>query len=127
MKLTAENPQAMQLYHILETPVPTLRCSRPPDAFIPHFAVDQSAQMKKIKPKAILLSHILELGHEIGKWRWPISLRLKIANKCGPVPVYTHTLLAIALKSRKLKIRFFQIIPKTHKNGLLFDFTPFCI
>lgn len=92
MKLTAENPQAMRLYSIRATPAPTLRRPRtPPDAFIPTLRLDWTLKCAKetIKPKPILLSHILELGHEIGKWRWPISLGFKIANKCEPVPAYT--------------------------------------
>lgn len=63
-----------------------------PDVFIPHLAVGMDipkCAKETIKPKSILLSHILELGHEIGKWRWPISLGFKIANKCGSVPAYT--------------------------------------
>lgn len=65
---------------------------REPDVFIPHLAVGldiPKCATQTIKPKTILMSHILELGHEIGKWRWPISLGSKIGQKCGGVPAYT--------------------------------------
>lgn len=65
---------------------------REPDVFIPHIAVGldiPKCAKQTVRPKAVLISHILELGHEIGKWRWPISLGGEIGEKCGDVPAYT--------------------------------------
>lgn len=65
---------------------------REPDVFIPHLAVGldiPACAAQTVRPKAMLLSHALELGHEIGKWRWPISLGREIGEKCGSVPAYT--------------------------------------
>ncbi|MBQ7030644.1 MAG: hypothetical protein IJN32_10405 [Thermoguttaceae bacterium] len=36
-----------------------------------------------MKPKLTLLSHILELGHEIDKWRWSYKYGLGICAKCA--------------------------------------------
>lgn len=65
---------------------------REPDVFIPHLAVGldvPKCATQTVKPKNVLVSHILELGHDIGKWRWPISLGWGIGKKCGGVPAYT--------------------------------------
>ena len=42
------------------------------DVFVPHLAVglNMAEAVKKINPKEVLMSHILELGHAINKWRW---------------------------------------------------------
>ncbi len=58
------------------------------DIFIPHVAV--GLNIKKcadeiIKPKLILMSHILELAHHINKWRWSIPFGLKACEKITSV------------------------------------------
>lgn len=40
--------------------------------FIPHLAVglDMFKTVEKVNPEIVLMSHILELGHAVDKWRW---------------------------------------------------------
>lgn len=42
------------------------------DIFIPHLAVglDIQAVLDHCRPHTVLLSHLLELGHAVDKWRW---------------------------------------------------------
>ncbi len=56
------------------------------DVFIPHLAVGLDVPKcvnETLKPKLTLLSHILELGHEIDKWRWSYKYGLGICAKCA--------------------------------------------
>ena len=53
------------------------------DIFIPHVSVGLNIKKcadETIKPKLILMSHILELSHHINKWRWSIPFALKRCN-----------------------------------------------
>ncbi|MBP3531724.1 MAG: MBL fold metallo-hydrolase [Thermoguttaceae bacterium] len=59
---------------------------KPVDVFIPHLAVglDVPKCVKEtLKPKLTLLSHILELAHDIDKWRWSYKYGLGICAKCA--------------------------------------------
>ncbi len=49
------------------------------DIMIPHLAVglDMKEVVSKIQPKMLLLSHILELGHPVEKWRWSYQYGVK--------------------------------------------------
>lgn len=49
-----------------------MRPVKPIDVFIPHVAVGLSIPdaIRKLKPKLTLVSHVMELGHNIGRWRW---------------------------------------------------------
>lgn len=49
-----------------------LNPTRPVDLFIPHLAVglDMFKAVEKINPETVFMSHILELGHPVDKWRW---------------------------------------------------------
>ena len=51
------------------------------DVFIPHLAVglNMAEAVKKINPTEVLMSHILELGHAITKWRWSYEYGI---NEC---------------------------------------------
>ena len=51
------------------------------DIFIPHLAVglNMAEAVKKINPTTVLMSHILELGHAITKWRWSYEYGI---NEC---------------------------------------------
>ncbi len=42
------------------------------DIFIPHLAVglDMPKAVERVKPEIVLMSHIMELGHPVNKWRW---------------------------------------------------------
>lgn len=55
------------------------------DVFIPHLAVGLDVPLavkETIKPRTTLLSHILELGHLIDKWRWSYEYGRNICKKC---------------------------------------------
>ena len=55
------------------------------DVFIPHLAVGldvPKAVNETLKPRVTLLSHILELGHLIDKWRWSYEYGYNIVKKC---------------------------------------------
>jgi hypothetical protein len=60
------------------------------DVFIPHLAVglDMAAAVKKIAPKEVLMSHILELGHAITKWRWSYEYGINECEKLQREGVY---------------------------------------
>jgi hypothetical protein len=49
-----------------------MRPSAPVDLFIPHVKVGMSIPdaIAHMKPKLTLVSHVLELGHELDRWRW---------------------------------------------------------
>ena len=50
------------------------------DILIPHVSVGlkiEKCVKEVVKPKLLLMSHILELGHHINKWRWSIPFALK--------------------------------------------------
>ena len=56
------------------------------DVFIPHLAVGLNvpkAVNETLKPKLTLLSHILELGHLIDKWRWSYDYGYNQVKKCA--------------------------------------------
>ncbi|MDO5308208.1 MAG: hypothetical protein Q4G03_01755 [Planctomycetia bacterium] len=56
------------------------------DVFIPHLAVGLNvpeAVNDKLHPGVTLLSHILELGHLIDKWRWSYTYGYNICKKCN--------------------------------------------
>ena len=44
----------------------------PTDIFIPHLAVglDMPDAVKRVNPACVFMSHMLELGHAVDKWRW---------------------------------------------------------
>lgn len=75
------------LYHVGDAcNFAQLTPEKPVDVFIPHLAVglDVPKCVKEtLKPKLTLLSHILELGHEIDKWRWSYKYGLGICAKCA--------------------------------------------
>ena len=52
--------------------VDQLNPSEPVDIFVPHLAVglDVKAAGEKFEPRWIFVSHLLELGHQLTKWRW---------------------------------------------------------
>ena len=59
---------------------------KPVDVFIPHLAVGLDVPKcvnETLKPKLTLLSHILELAHDIDKWRWSYKYGLGICAKCA--------------------------------------------
>ena len=60
------------------------------DVFIPHLAVglNMAEAVKKINPKEVLMSHILELGHAITKWRWSYEYGLNECQKLQREGVY---------------------------------------
>ena len=60
------------------------------DVFIPHLAVglDMAAAVKKLNPKEVLMSHILELGHAITKWRWSYEYGINECEKLNREGVY---------------------------------------
>ena len=63
-----------------------LVATKPIDVFIPHLAVGldvPKAVNETIRPKTTLLSHILELGHLIDKWRWSYQYGFNICEKCS--------------------------------------------
>lgn len=67
---------------------------RAPDLFTPHVSVglDIKGAAEKIAPRAVLVSHLLELGHRIDRWRWSYAYAI---DKCremelenGWIPVW---------------------------------------
>lgn len=58
--------------------------------FIPHLAVglNMAEAVKKINPTEILMSHILELGHAITKWRWSYEYGINECEKLQREGVY---------------------------------------
>ena len=44
--------------------------------------------VKKLNPKEVLMSHILELGHAINKWRWSYEYGLNECEKLQREGVY---------------------------------------
>lgn len=60
------------------------------DVFIPHLAVglNMSEAVKKINPTEVLMSHILELGHAITKWRWSYEYGINECEKLQRPGVY---------------------------------------
>ncbi len=60
------------------------------DAFIPHLAVglNMAEAVKKINPTTVLMSHILELGHAITKWRWSYEYGINECEKLQREGVY---------------------------------------
>ena len=58
------------------------------DIFIPHVSVGLNIKKcadETIKPKLILMSHVLELAHHINKWRWSIPFGLNACEKITSV------------------------------------------
>ena len=58
------------------------------DILIPHVSVGlkiKKCAYETIKPKLILMSHILELSHHINKWRWSIPFGLNACEKITSV------------------------------------------
>ncbi|MBQ9372301.1 MAG: hypothetical protein IJU03_08925 [Thermoguttaceae bacterium] len=74
------------VYHVGDScNVNQLNPTTPVDVFIPHLAVGldvPKAVNETIKPKVTLLSHILELGHLIDKWRWSYQYGYDAVEKC---------------------------------------------
>lgn len=60
------------------------------DLFVPHLAVglDMAKAVEKIEPTEVLMSHILELGHAITKWRWSYEYGLNECEKLQRKGVY---------------------------------------
>ena len=60
------------------------------DVFIPHLAVglNMAEAVKKINPTEVLMSHILELGHAITKWRWSYEYGINECMKLQRPGVY---------------------------------------
>lgn len=60
------------------------------DVFIPHLAVglNMAEAVKKINPTTVLMSHILELGHAITKWRWSYEYGINECEKLQREGVY---------------------------------------
>lgn len=60
------------------------------DVFIPHLAVglNMSEAVKKINPTEVLMSHILELGHAITKWRWSYEYGINECEKLQRPGIY---------------------------------------
>lgn len=81
------------VYHVGDAcNIKQLKPSEPPNIFIPHLAVGLDTvkcQTENVRPEYILLSHILELGHEMDKWRWPIKLGL---DTCNSYKISKHAL-----------------------------------
>ncbi len=75
------------IYHVGDAcDVSQLLPTAPVDVFIPHLAVGLDVPKcvnETIKPKLTLLSHILELGHLIDKWRWSYEYGYNIVKKCA--------------------------------------------
>ena len=69
------------------------------DVFIPHLAVglNMAEAVKKINPTEVLMSHILELGHAITKWRWSyeygINECVKLQRPGAYLPVWGEKLV----------------------------------
>ncbi len=63
-----------------------IQATAPVDVFIPHLAVGldvPKAVNETLRPKTTLLSHILELGHLIDKWRWSYEYGYDVVKKCA--------------------------------------------
>ncbi|MBR5626501.1 MAG: MBL fold metallo-hydrolase [Thermoguttaceae bacterium] len=63
-----------------------IKAEKPVDVFIPHLAVGldvPKAVNETLRPANTLLSHILELGHAIDKWRWSYEYGYNICKKCA--------------------------------------------
>lgn len=60
------------------------------DLFVPHLAVGLNMQkaVEKIAPTEVLMSHILELGHAITKWRWSYEYGINECEKLKREGVY---------------------------------------
>ena len=60
------------------------------DLFVPHLAVglNMAEAVKKINPREVLMSHILELGHAITKWRWSYEYGINECEKLQRDGVY---------------------------------------
>ena len=60
------------------------------DVFVPHLAVglNMAEAVKKINPTEVLMSHILELGHAITKWRWSYEYGINECEKLQRPGVY---------------------------------------
>lgn len=60
------------------------------DLFVPHLAVglNMAEAVKKINPTEVLMSHILELGHAITKWRWSYEYGINECEKLNREGVY---------------------------------------
>ena len=75
------------IYHVGDAcDVSQLTPKAPVDVFIPHLAVGLNvpkAVNETIKPKRTLLSHILELGHLIDKWRWSYDYGYNQVERCA--------------------------------------------
>lgn len=58
--------------------------------FVPHLAVglNMAKAVEKIAPTEVLMSHILELGHAITKWRWSYEYGLTECEKLERRGVY---------------------------------------
>ncbi len=55
------------------------------DLFIPHVSVGlkiPQAVDVEVKPRYTFMAHLLELGHPVNKWRWPLSLGHQIGAQC---------------------------------------------
>lgn len=75
------------VYHVGDAcDVSQLTPKAPVDVFIPHLAVGldvPKAVNETIKPKQTFLSHILELGHLIDKWRWSYDYGYNQVKRCA--------------------------------------------
>ncbi|MBQ5396544.1 MAG: hypothetical protein IIU59_06660, partial [Alistipes sp.] len=60
------------------------------NVFVPHLAVglNMAEAVKKINPQTVLMSHILELGHAITKWRWSYQYGVNECKKLNRENVY---------------------------------------
>lgn len=60
------------------------------DLFVPHLAVglNMAKAVEKIAPTEVLMSHILELGHAITKWRWSYEYGINECEKLQREGVY---------------------------------------
>ena len=58
--------------------------------FVPHLAVglNMPKAVEKIAPTEVLMSHILELGHSITKWRWSYEYGITECEKLERRGVY---------------------------------------
>ncbi len=62
-----------------------IKPQKAPDVFIPHVSVGLDIRKcadETVKPKLVLMSHLLEMAHPTYKWRHPLKLGLK---KCGQI------------------------------------------
>lgn len=79
-----DTPREIKILHIGDAGKwEQIKPSSQPDVFIPHVSVGldiKKCAEETVKPKLLLMSHLLELGHPTYKWRHPLSLGLK---KCA--------------------------------------------